>query len=168
MAGEKINFNLTIQAFDYQGTLYTPAVLTQQFLSQTKLAFNEFTIAAASTQDVWDPATWTGFPFSALQAAAFSACDIGATPSTSVVPVEIELLPDFVASTTPTKSGIILTIPAGGWLVIPSFASYAEPTNAYDQLTGSSAHVINRIRARNKNASVGAKLAMWAVDSTAP
>lgn len=166
MPSEKVTTTLIIGATDYQGNPYVPANIVSQYLTQTKLQLQEFICAFNATTIVWDPSNWTGAPFSAFKAVIFSICDVGLTPSTSTVPLEIELIPGYTGA-VPTKSGLILTIPAGDWMKIPSNLSYRDGTNAYDQFTGPPTAVnINRIRARNKDAAKSVVLQMWMVDNS--
>ena len=163
MASEALTATLTLAWTDVTGQARS-ASYAMPLTGQTRLnAPREFTIGANSTVDLWDPSTWAGYPETAFTLAAFAIQDIGTTPS--VTPLQLEVLPTY---NTTAKSGLVLTIPAGGWIVIPSNASLNNPTNSTDQYTGSAAALINRFRVKNASANVNVKLSMYLVDSTAP
>jgi hypothetical protein len=164
MAAESLTATLTLTWSDVQGTLRS-AAYPMSFGSQTRLnAPREFTINSNSTVDLWDPTLWTGYPEGAFTFMAFAIQDIGvAQASASITPIEIEQTCNLASA-----QGFIDTIPAGGWFVIPGNASYRTPANQNDQFTSSTAGLINRVRVRNKSASVNVKLTMYLADATAP
>lgn len=165
MAAEQLKLSLQATLVDVNGQQYQSASLVMQFLSQTKAGLREFTIPHGGTPvDLWDPTTWAGFPEAAFRGALFAIQDIGvAVPSASVVPVELEVVCNLA-----NAQGLIITIPAAGFFILPSRLSYRTPTQQNDQWTGSTAGVINRLRAKNSSVSTDVKLSMWMADDTAP
>jgi len=162
MAAESLTATLTLSWSDADGTIRS-AAYAMVLGTQTKLnAPREFAIPANTTVDIWDPTTWTGYPESAFQGIAIAIRDSGiAVGSPSSVPIEIEETCNLA-----NAQGFVHTIPAGGWYFIPNNASYRTPAAQNDQFTGSTAGVINRLRARNKSTTTAAKLTIYLVDNT--
>lgn len=163
MAAETWTLSLQPTETDQFGNSIKLNPFLMSFSSQTRLYKKEVVVAAGGVvTDAWDPTTWAGETITAFQALLIAIQDVGLIPpALSAKPLEVELICNLA-----NAQGLVVTIPPGGWWVVPGNASYRTPTAQNDQFTGSTAGKINRIRFRNTDAAVGVKASLYLVDNT--
>lgn len=162
MSAETLQASLLLNFKDSYGTSYGPAQVVQQYASQTKFSFREYTIPANTKQIMWDPTTWTGEPVTAFQGAYFWIQDAAqVTAGVNLQPLYLEVICHLSGA-----QGWLQKIPPGGFWCLPSNVAYYTPNAQNDMTTGSTAGVINKLRAWNQDTSAAVKLAMLLIDNT--